>query len=100
MTKAVDEGRAERFVLYYFIPSDEGEVRRGDGCLLPGPERQMVEELFTSFLVQRDVSELITDDQVIVQEAFLQALQFALCLRLADIRKKMRDGGEVHAEAL
>ena len=53
----------------------------------------MVEKLFSSFFVQGDISELVADDQIIVQEALFQSLQLALCLRLAYIRKKVRNGG-------
>ena len=49
MAKPVDEGRAKRFVLYYFLPAGEGQVRRSDRGPFSGPKRQVVEELLAAF---------------------------------------------------
>ena len=72
MAKPVNEGRAKGFVLYYFLPTCERKVCGGDRSLLSGPERQVIEDLLSTLLVKADISELITDDQVVRQEAVLE----------------------------
>ena len=49
MAEPVDQGRAKRFVLYYFLPAGERQVRRRDGGPLARPKRQMVKELLAAF---------------------------------------------------
>ena len=66
MTKPVDEGRAKRFVLYYFLPTGEGQVGRGDGGLFTGSQREVIEYLLSVVLVEGHVTELIADYEIVV----------------------------------
>ena len=75
MGDSVDQGIGQDFVLYNLSPSVEGQVCGDDGCLCVGPEREMIEEQLTAFLVAGHVAELITDDKVIPLEACLQSVQ-------------------------
>ena len=47
----------------------------------------MVEELLASLFVEADVSELVTDDKIICQEAVLELAQGPCRLRFPDLCK-------------
>ena len=78
MCKPVEQGIGQDLVLDDLSPAVEGQVCGDDGGLCIGPERKMIEEQLTAFLVAGHVSELITDDKVIPLEACLQSVQRAL----------------------
>ena len=87
MAKPVDQGRAKRFVLYYFLPAGEGQVSSRDRGPFTGSQGEVVEELLASLFVEADVSELVTDDKIICQEAVLELAQGPCRLRFPDLCK-------------
>lgn len=65
MCQPVNHRCNQHFVLDDFIPSVESQISRNNCRFLSRPERQVIEQHFSSFFVATDVSELVTDDQVI-----------------------------------
>ena len=94
MAESVNQGGAKSLVLYYLLPPYKRQVC---GCyrrLLARPQRQMVEDLLSAFLVEAHIAELVADDEVVFQEALLQASQRPCRLCLAYLRQQLRHGCE------
>lgn len=65
MAKSVNESGAKYLILKDFLPSGEREVCGDDGGFFPSSERQVVEKHLSAFLVKADITEFITDDEIV-----------------------------------
>lgn len=100
MTKAINKRRTQDLVLDYLLPSCEREVC----CYYDGTRAcargYHIEEELGALFVEADISHFVTDYKIVFLEAGFKRLLGLVRLGFPYLREQVRNGCEVHTEAL